>query len=57
MNISKHIQKKIVLLTQNMINRAYEKKGLTDEVLDAQIRLNGLRNKYDINETDEEFVQ
>ena len=57
MNISKYIQKKLVLLTQNMINRAYEKKGLTDEVLDAQIRLNELRNKYDINETDEEFVQ
>ena len=33
---------------QRAINKEYEKNGLTDEVLDAQIELNKLRNEHDI---------
>lgn len=57
MNIHRKIQKKIISFAQKMITRAYEKEGLTDEVLELQIQLNELRNKYDINETNDEFVQ
>lgn len=57
MNINKSIKKLLVKFTQKLINKLYEKKGLTDEVLDAQIRLNELRNEYNINDSDEEFVQ
>ena len=48
-------------LTQKTINIAYSKKGASDKVIDAQVRLNKLRNKHDIadkNELiDKEFVQ
>lgn len=57
MKIVENIEKKLIKLTQDLINKAYLKEGLTDEILDAQIRLNELRNEYDINETDDEFVQ
>lgn len=33
---------------QRAINKQYEKEGLTDEVLDAQVELNKLRTKHDI---------
>jgi len=57
MNIRRNIQKKIISFAQKMVTRAYEKDGLTDDVLELQIQLNELRNKYNINETDDEFVQ
>lgn len=46
---------------QKRLNQKYEQEGLTDEILDKQIELNKLRNKYDItDETEkiyEDFVQ
>lgn len=48
-------------LTQKTINIVYSKKGASDKVIDAQVRVNQLRNKHDLpdkNELiDEEFVQ
>ena len=57
MRFIKNIESKLINFTQKLINKSYEKYGLTDWVLDAQVRLNELRNEYDINETDDEFVQ
>ena len=46
---------------QKVINFAYDKKGASDKVIDAQVRLNKLRNKHDIADKNElvyeEFVQ
>ena len=45
---------------QDKIEKEYNKKGLTDEVLDAQIALNRIRHALDIpdeNEIDEGYVQ
>ena len=48
-------------LTQKTINIAYSKKGASDRVIDAQVKLNQMRHKHDLpdkNELiDEEFVQ
>ena len=48
-------------LTQKTINIVYSKKGASDKVIDAQVRLNQLRHKHDLPDTneliDEEFVQ
>ena len=48
-------------LTQRTINMAYSKKGASDKVIDAQVRLNKLRHKHDIADKNElvyeEFVQ
>lgn len=48
-------------LTQKTINIAYKKKGASDKVIDAQVRLNKLRHKHDIADKNEivyeEFVQ
>lgn len=42
---------------QNIVDEKYEEDGAVDVVMDMQICLNKLRNKYNINETNEEFVQ
>ena len=46
---------------QKEIDALYEKEGLTDEVLKAQVKLNQLRNELDIederNRVYENFVQ
>jgi len=34
-------------LSQKLVNRQYKKKGLTDEVLDAQLKINKLRHETD----------
>ena len=36
---------------QRIINKQYEKEGLTDEVLDLQVELNAERHKHDISDT------
>lgn len=40
---------------QKIINREYERKGLTDNVLKAQLALNEFRTKHDIV-LDEEII-
>lgn len=46
---------------QRAINKKYDKEGLTDEILDAQIELNKLRNELDIPDSSKkvhkDFVQ
>ena len=47
------IANKLLNFTQKQINKAYEKDGLTDEILDLQLKLNKLRAEHDLSETDE----
>lgn len=46
---------------QRVLNKQYEREGLSDEVLEAQVELNQLRNELDIPDSDnfihEKFVQ
>lgn len=57
MNIIDKIEFKLLEYVQNKVTKEYEKNGLTDDVLNAQIRINKLRNKYDISEVIDEFAQ
>ena len=36
---------------QSAINKKYEKHGLTDEVLEEQVKLNTFRNLHDISDS------
>ena len=51
----------ILMEEQEAINKLYEQKGLTDEVLDRQVALNQKRNELDISDPTkriwENFVQ
>lgn len=38
----------LINLAQALLNKAYNRSGLTDKILRDQIRINELRNKYDI---------
>lgn len=38
----------LINLAQALLNKAYNRSGLTDRILRDQIRINELRNKYDI---------
>ena len=51
--VKKTIQRKILNTTQLLINFIYEQNGLTNEVLDLQIKLNILRSKLDIPDPNE----
>ena len=57
MNIIDKIEFKLLEYVQNKVTKEYEKNGLTDDVLNAQIRINKLRNKYNISEVIDEFAQ
>lgn len=62
MEITKSVVKKLLDFAQNLNNKLYEKEGLTESVLDNQVKINSYRAKYDIldeNEviTDDGFVQ
>lgn len=55
--------KNILTELQNQSNKLYEEYGLTDEILELQIAINGLRNKFDmpdetqLTESNKGFVQ
>ena len=58
----KKVQFKVQLNNmQRAVNKEFEENGLTDEVLEKQLQINSLRNKYDfVDETEkvyEEFTQ
>ena len=59
MNIEK--LKVDIQLRQEELNKKYAEEGLTDEILDEQVKLNQLRNEYDlVDESElvyENFVQ
>lgn len=48
--LSKFVKRVQFRNRQRAINKQYEKEGLTDEVLDAQVALNIERNKYNISD-------
>ena len=45
-----HIVQNLLEKAQKMIDKEYAKKGLTEQILNKQIRINKLMNKYDIND-------
>ena len=57
MNIRKSIALRLLNFCQRLVNYAYEKEGLTDRVLKDQIKINELRNKHNLIEDENEYVQ
>lgn len=59
MNIEK--LKVDIQLRQEELNKKYAEEGLTDEILDEQVKLNQLRHEHDITDESEviyeNFVQ
>lgn len=55
--------KNILTELQNQSNKLYEEYGLTDEILELQIAINGLRSKFNmpdeiqLTESNKGFVQ
>lgn len=47
---------KLLNYAQKNIEEAYEEQGLTDEILELQLKLNKIRAEHDIAEKDE-FLQ
>lgn len=48
--IRKLIRKHKLNKKQKEVNKLYEQDGLTDEVLDMQLEINEMRNKFDISD-------
>lgn len=44
---------KLLNYVQRKIAEAYNEDGLTDDILDLQLKVNKLRAEYDLPETDE----
>lgn len=57
----KNIFKQPIREAQELINKKYDEKGLTNEILEAQVELNQIRHALDIHDEDEtvfeEYVQ
>ena len=51
------MDKETLIQKQKELDEDYIKYGLTDDIIDRQVELNKQRNKYDLNVTDEDFVQ
>ena len=51
--VLENIATRLLKMVQKHINREYEKNGLSDDILDLQIRLNRLVNKYNVNFNEE----
>ncbi len=57
-----NINRKILDWCQGKVNQMYEKEGLTDKVIEYQVRINKIRNHKDSADknniiTDDGFVQ
>ena len=53
---------KILEWCQGQVNKLYEKKGLTDKVLEYQVRINKIKHKKDATDktsiiTDDGYIQ
>ena len=46
--VMKKLMSVLLNIQQKLINRLYEKEGLTDSVLEYQLKVNEYRAKYDI---------
>lgn len=59
--MNKEKLKSDIELRQEALNKKYAEEGLTDEILDEQIKLNQLRHEHDISDDNEkvydDFVQ
>ena len=57
----KELFKPVIVEAQKEINKEYSEKGLTNEILEAQVELNTIRNTLNIHDESEEifggFVQ
>lgn len=42
---------------QELLNKEYEEKGLTNEILEAQVELNTIRHTLDIHDETEEIYE
>jgi len=45
-----HILQNLLEKAQKKIDKEYAKTGLTEQILNKQIKINKLMNKYDIND-------
>ena len=61
MNLKNKIRAILLNLLQRLVNYLYDKEGASDFVIDQQIKINKLRNKYDLPDKSEfiyeDFVQ
>lgn len=61
MKAKKFLQKIQLKNKQRIINKQFQKEGLTDDVLEAQIKLNQFKHENDITDSNEivykEYVQ
>lgn len=61
MKAKQYLRKIQIKNKQRAINKAYEEKGLTKEILDAQIELNRKKHQHNISDSDkrvhENYVQ
>lgn len=61
MNLKNKIRAILLNLLQRIVNYLYEKEGATDFVIDQQVKVNELRNEYNIPDKSEfiyeDFVQ
>ena len=61
MSVKKKAQGKLLNISQTLIDKLYEKEGLTDEVLALQVKLNTMSSEADIHYknfvNDDGFVQ
>ena len=51
MKAKQYLHKIQIKNRQRAINKKYEKHGLTDEVLEEQVKLNVFRNLHDISDS------
>jgi hypothetical protein len=51
--VLEHIAIRLLKMVQKHINQENERNGLSDDILDLQIRLNQLVNKYNVNFNEE----
>lgn len=53
----KNIFKEPIKEAQKLINAKYNEKGLTNEILEAQVELNKIRHALDIHDESEELFE
>lgn len=53
----KELFKPVIKEAQELLNEEYEKKGLTNEILEAQVELNRIRNVLNIHDEIEEIFE
>lgn len=57
MNLQEKLQKKILDIQQKQVTKQYKKQGLTDTILEKQVKINSKRHKLNISESEGEYLQ